>query len=122
MKDLDKVYDEFKDNTNMTADELEAWKDSDQFDAYEDVKSGGEDINEPVNDAIDLLETPKDEWTSNDVDEAEQLNSFVSRMRGVNSGDPIPGSDPDLSKRDASLINWGFDPNPGRKDFKGDKP
>lgn len=105
----------------MTVAELRDWKESDNFEAYKDVKSGGENITKPVNDVISLLQTPKSDWGDSELNEANQLNSFVSRMRGVESGDDIPGSSPGLSKRDASLINWGFDPNPRREDFEGDK-
>jgi hypothetical protein len=39
----------------------------------------------------------------------------------VDQGDPMPGTDPALSKRDASLLNWGRDPNPDTSDFTGDR-
>lgn len=124
--ELDRVFSDFQDNVNMGAAELEDWQDSEQFDAYEDVKSDGESIEKPSNDIIRLLETPKDEWRDvddgfNEVEEAKQANSFISRMKANDSGEPIPESDPPLSKRDASLINWGFDPNPDRADFPGDR-
>ena len=126
MVNPDDVFEAFNDRVNMTVGELEAWKDSDNFDVYADQKSGGEDITTPVNDAIRLLETPKDEWGDkddgfNEVEEANQLLSFTSRMQGVESGDPMPNTDPKLSKRDASLINWAFDPNPNKLDFTGDR-
>jgi len=120
------LYDEFEARVNMSVDELRDWKDSEQFDTYAENKSGGEDIEQPVDDAIRLLETPEDEWKEaddgfNEVEEAEQLLDFTSRMQGVDSGEPMSGSDPPLSKRDASLLNWGVDPNPQREDFEGDR-
>jgi len=120
------LYDEFEARVNMSVDELRDWKDSEQFDTYAENKSGGEDIEQPVDDAIRLLETPEDEWKEaddgfNEVEEAEQLLDFTSRMQGVDSGEPMSGSDPPLSKRDASLLNWGLDPNPQREDFEGDR-
>ena len=122
----DELYDRFNDRVNMSVAELEAWKNSENFDTYAEKKAGGEDIQTPVNDAIQLLETPKSEWEDvddgfNEVEEANQLMSFTSRMQGVEQGDPMAGSDPELSKRDASLINWGVDPSPGRMDFEGDR-
>jgi len=47
--------------------------------------------------------------------------SFVGRMSENNKGEPIPGTDPELSKRDASLLSWGFDANEDRQDFSGDR-
>jgi hypothetical protein len=122
----DEVWEEFQNRVNMTPGELRSWKDSDNFDVYRERKSGGEDITQPVNDAIRLLETPKADWKDkddgfNEVEEAEQLLDFTSRMRGVNKGEPMPDTDPPLSKRDASLINWAFDPNPDKSDFVGDR-
>lgn len=120
------VHDELDALVNMQANEVESWLESDQFDAYADAKSGGESPREPAEDMIQLLETPKSDWQDvddgfNEVEEAKQAISFISRMRGNESGDPITGTDPELSKRDASLINWGFDPNPKRSDFVGDR-
>jgi hypothetical protein len=123
---VDKLFEEFNDRVNMTASELEAWQDSENFDVYKQRKSGGEDIMKPSNDAIQLLETPKSQWEDkddgfNEVEEANQLLSFTSRMKANDNGEPMPDSDPELSKRDASLINWGLDPNPSKKDFDGDR-
>jgi len=42
-------------------------------------------------------------------------------MSEAEQGDPMPDTDPELSKRDASLLNWGFDPNPDKRDFVGDR-
>jgi len=124
--DPGKAHDELDELTNMQPNELESWLESDQFDAYADAKSGGEPVREPAEDMLRLMETPKSEWEDtddgfNEVEEANQAISFIERMRGNESGEPIPGSDPELSKRDASLINWGFDPNEDRADFPGDR-
>jgi len=54
------------------------------------------------------------------VQEAEQLLNFTSRMQGNESGEPMPGSDPPLSRRDASLLNWGVDVDE-ESDFVGDR-
>jgi len=123
---VDDVFEEFNDTVNMSPGELEAFGESDNFDVYADNKSGGEPIDEPREDMIRLLETPKTEYEDaddgfNEVEEAEQAMSFIARMRGNNAGEPMAGTDPELSKRDASLLNWGFDPNPGRSDFTGDR-
>ena len=123
---VDDVFSDFQERVNMSVGELEAWKDSENFDVYESQKSGGQPIMEPVNDAIRLLETPKSEWRDvddgfNEFTEANELLAFTGRMKEAEQGDPMSGTDPPLSKRDASLINWGFDPNPGESDFTGDR-
>jgi len=119
------VHEKFTDRVNMSVDELEDWKNSNQFDVYAEKKSGGEPVEKPVDDAIRLIETPADEWADeddgfNEVEEAQQLLSFTSRMQGNESGDPMAGSDPPLSKRDASLLSWGVDVDDGM-DFEGDR-
>lgn len=124
--DVDDVYSEFQSTVNMTATELEAWRDSENYAEYQERKSGGQPGTEPIDDAIRLLETPKSEWEDkddgfNEVEQARELNAFVDRMSQVEPGDPIPGTDPELSKRDASLLSWGRDPNPDRADFVGDR-
>lgn len=110
-----RIHDELARETNMTPAELRRWRESENFDVYKRRKSGGEDIDKPLDDMITLLETPADEYDRegfNEIEEGKQAINFLSRMKGVEQGDPMPGSDPPLSKRDASLINWGFDPEP----------
>ena len=110
----------------MTPSELDGWADSENYDAYEERKTGGQPIDEPREDVQRLLETPKDQWRDvddgfNEVEQAEEAVNFVNRMSAGENGDPMPGTDPPLSKRDASLLNWGFDPNPDESDFVGDR-
>lgn len=122
----DDVFDEFQDTINMSPGELEAFGESDNFEVYEDRKSAGQPIDEPREDVVRLLETPKAEWADeddgfNEVEQAEEAIGFVNRMSAAEQGEPMPGTDPELSRRDASLLNWGFDPNPDRSDFVGDR-
>jgi len=124
---VDEVFSEFRDTVNMSPGELEAWRDSENREIYADRKSGGQPLDEPLDDALRLKETPKSEWEDsdddgfNEVEEAEELINFVNRMSANDSGDPMPGTDPPISKRDASLIQWARDPNPGSSDFVGDR-
>lgn len=126
MRDVDDVYSRFQETVNMSPSELEAWGDSENFDVYADRKSGGQPIDEPREDVLRLLETPKSQWQHkddgfNEVKQANEVLGFVGRMSKAEQGDPMPGTNPPLSRRDASLLNWGFDPNPGRSDFTGDR-
>lgn len=125
-KEIDELFGDFTDTVNMSVGELESWKDSDNFAEYTKRKSGGQPPTEPIDDAIRLLETNKSGWEDkddgfNEVEEANELINFVDRMSKNNRGDPIPDTDPELSKRDASLLSWAFDPNPDTSDFVGDR-
>lgn len=100
----------------MTPGQLRRLKDSKNFERYGEVKSGGEGLTEPVDDMIRLLETPASEYECeddgfNECEEAQQAISFISRMQGNESGEPVPGTDPPISKRDMSLYAWGVDPD-----------
>lgn len=123
---VDEVWDDFQSTVNMTATELEDWKESDNYAEYQERKSGGQSGTEPIDDAIRLIETPKSEWEDtddgfNEVEEANELLAFTGRMSQVEPGDPIPNTDPELSKQEASMLSWGVDPNPDRADFVGDR-
>jgi len=122
----DEVFREFQDRVNMSPGELESWRDSENRDIYADRKGGGQPIDEPLDDVIQLLETPKSDWQDkddgfNEIEQANEVLAFTGRMKEAEQGDPMSGSDPSLSKRDASLLNWGLDPNPGKSDFTGDR-
>jgi len=123
---VDNVFSEFQQKLNMSPGELKAWKQSDNRTAYAERKNKGQPLDEPLEDVMRLKETPKSEWEDkddgfNEVEQAEEAINFVNRMSANDQGNPIPGTNPDLSKRDASLLNWGHDPNPDRSDFTGDR-
>jgi len=120
------AFTDFQDTVNMTASELEAWEDSDNRDIYLKQKSGGQPAGEPLADVQRLVDTPKSEWRDkddgfNEVEEAREVTAFVARMSAAEQGDAMPDSDPALSKRDASLLEWGFDASEGSSDFVGDR-
>lgn len=114
------IHDELARATNMTPAELRDLKQTKNWDIYGERKSGGEDLDEPVDDMIRLLETPADQYEDkddgfNEVEEANQALSFLGRMKGVEDGEPMPDSEPPMSKRDMSLLAWGYDPRPEDK-------
>lgn len=126
MDPVDKAFRDFNDTVNMTNTELEAWKKSDNRDVYREKKSGGQEFGQPLKDVMKLNEKTKDEWRDvddgfNEVTQAREVTAFVGRMSEAEQGEPMPGTNPPLSKRDASLLEWGFDPNPGKSDFVGDR-
>jgi len=122
----DQVFKRFHERVNMSPGELESWRDSENREVYAERKSGGQSLDEPLDDVLRLLDTPKSEWQDkddgfNEIQEANEVLAFTGRMKEGEQGDAMPGSDPPLSKRDASLIQWGFDPNEDTSQFVGDR-
>lgn len=115
------VHDHVEEATNMTTGELRAYKESENFEKYCDAKTGGQPCEGPVNDAIDLLSTPRSEYDDDLADEGRELLGFLSRSVSDSAGDPIEGTDPPLSKDTAEDLAWGWDPFPEQKDFEGDQ-
>jgi len=116
MPNPQQIHDDLARETNMTPDQLRQLKQSDNFERYGEVKSGGEELAQPVDDMIRLLEAPAAEYECeddgfNECEEGKQALSFLSRMKANDSGEPISGTDPPLSKRDMSLYAWGYDPD-----------
>lgn len=99
-KELDKVYKKYKEKTNMTYTELKIWsKNSASNLASLDRK--------PIYRNLRLLSKSKNRWTNVDVRDANKTISFISRMKKVKRGKKVSGK---LSKRDISLLNWGYNP------------
>jgi len=114
MQNPRKIHDRLARMTNMTPQQLERMKQTPEWQAYAEAKSGGESVNKPVNDMIRLLETPADQYECeddgfNECEQGQQAIDFLSRMKGVEPGEPV--GDTGISKRDFSLYGWGFDPD-----------
>jgi HK97 family phage portal protein len=99
---LDEVYSKYKSVTNMGYAELEAWSKT------ECSKKASLD-RAPIERNLRLLSKSKEDWTNNDIEDANRTISFVSRMRGAEQGEPASEGCP--SKRDISLKNWAYDPS-----------
>lgn len=118
------IHRRFHERINMSVAELEALKESPNYAEYQERKSGGQEGTEPIDDAIQLIETPVSQWEDkddgfNEVEQAQELLSFTSRMHEVDEGEPIPDTEPPISKQEMSMLAWAVDPN-DRKDFEGD--
>jgi len=114
MKSPQEIHDELARKTDLSADQLRDLKDMPDFQKYGDAKSGGEDLNEPVDDMIRLLETPADEYEDtddgfNEVEEANQALAFIDRMEEVEPGEDVSGTN--ASKQEWSMYAWGVDPD-----------
>lgn len=100
--DVDRAHQQFTDAVNMTASELRDWADHECSDR---ASMNPKRVRQRV---LGLLETQKDDWGQAEVDAANSVVSFISRMRGVEQGD---GTEDCPSHRDVSLMNWGFVPD-----------
>ena len=81
-EEIDQVYDKYKETVNMSASELEAWSKT----ACSELASVDR---EPINRNLSLLRKNKSEWTESDAKEANRTISFVSRMKGNESGEDM---------------------------------
>lgn len=83
----------------MTSQELRIWKQN---------KLQPRKI--PINRNIKLLSTPKDQWTVQEVENANKVISYIARARGIEKeykkNNP---KDKSLTPNRASLRSWGYD-------------
>jgi HK97 family phage prohead protease len=102
-------YTAFQNSVNMSAQEIQKWGESECSNLAsrpEDGGQGGQRVRERV---IKLLETPRSDWGQTEFRMAGRVVNFISRMRGNEQGEPAKEGCP--SKRDISLLNWGYNPN-----------
>jgi|SRR6056297_794588 len=121
----EELYERFEAAVNVTAEELREFQDSLYNRAY--LESNSEQAqpgDEPLEDAIELLETPADEWRDlddgfNEVEEAEELLDFQRRTQGqIKSqglGENYLTDERDMTKREAASIRWAIDPDEERE-------
>ncbi len=83
--ELDQVYADYQAITNMGAAELRRWKDNPCSSAAGEDKS-------PIDRNIELKDTNKSDWTEKHIRWANRTISFVSRMLGNESGEPVSES------------------------------
>lgn len=100
---IDEAFQKFHGVVNMSASELDDWRETDA--------SSKASINRGVviNRVIRLLEKRKKDWTIKDASDALKVYGFIERMRKAEQGEDI-SKDIKISKRDASLKNWGYNP------------
>jgi len=119
------LHDRVDEVTNLSADELRAFQRSEYNEAYNNAKSdAAQPVDEPLEDAIRLLETPASEYRDvddgfNEVDEARELLSFQRRTQAQIASQGL-GSNfltetENMQKREAASIRWGIDPDDERE-------
>lgn len=105
-RSLDEVYSEWQDHVNMSASELEQWANNPC------AQEASKDPQAVISRNLELLETPKDEWTDEHIEDAERTISFISRMSDeANKPDaPMDGAKGCPTDWAISLLNWAFNP------------
>jgi hypothetical protein len=99
--ELDAVYNRYHELVNMTAEQLKAWGNTKTSTKASLDRS-------PLRRNIELLTTTRQRWTDKHVGWANKTIGFISRMKAMsNTGGAIAGG---LTKRDISLLNWGYNP------------
>lgn len=103
-KKLNEVYSSYHSTVNMSASELETW-------SKNECSKKASVSRAPIKRNLELLRTKKESWTSKHIRWANRTISFVSRMKGNDSGEPAADGCP--SKKTISLKNWAYDPGKG---------
>lgn len=117
-----RAHDAWEEMTNLDADGLREVRDSERNERYLDRAEGNQtDDNPPIpggplSDAINLAETPRDEWGPDERAEAEEARNFLARTFPQYEPDQgtalIEDESPRVHKNEMSLLRWGFDPEP----------
>ena len=112
---------EFRELTNLDADQLRRFRDSDLNEQYLEANSSeAQPGNEPLNDTIRLLETPVEQWRDvddgfNEIQEAKENISFNKRSQAQTEAQGLGKNYLDdaetMQVREAAHIRWGFDPD-----------
>ena len=115
MDELDEVYADWSDATNMTASELRRW--SENPCSREASQNPGDVIRRNLR----LLETNKEDWDTDDIRDAKRTISFVERMNSDENRPESPADGAHGCPTDwaISLLNWAhnpFDSLPDRPD------
>jgi hypothetical protein len=111
--ELDATYSAWRESVNMSASELKAW------DENECSRKASVDADAVIKRNLRLLETAKENWDADLIEDAKRTISFVARMKNMEQGEPVSEACP-ISKRDISLKNWAYDPM--KKSTKSDAP
>jgi hypothetical protein len=121
----EQLHDRIDEVTNLTADELRAFKGSDFNQDYNRVKSdAAQPGDEPLDDVIQLLETPASEYRDmddgfNEIEEGRELLSFQRRTQAQIASQGLGENyltDLEVMQvREAASIRWGIDPDEERE-------
>lgn len=113
------AHDRWERVTNLDAAELRDLKASKRNDVYLDRAEGNQGADDPpipggpLEDAIHLATTPRDEWGREERAEADEAINFLSRWRAdfdQSDGDALLSEEsPRVHKDELAGMRWGFD-------------
>jgi len=116
------AHDRWESVTNLDADGLRDLKASERNEVYLDRAEGNQGSDDPpipggpLEDAIHLATTPRDEWGRDERAEADEAINFLSRWRAdfeQSDGEALlPEESPRVHKDEIAGMRWGFDPAP----------
>jgi hypothetical protein len=109
--DLDQVHSEYQDTTNMGDQALNEWSESDCLNDYVSAQSDQGDARAAIKRNRRLKSKPKDEWTTDDIRDAQRAVNFINRhLAQSDSENQVPGDNCDgLTMNAAGLLSWGRD-------------
>lgn len=102
----DEVYSEWNDTVNVSASELQKWS------RNPCSRQASKDPEAVIKRNLRLLDKNKEDWTSNDVEDAKRTISFVNRMNSEEMRPDSPREGPHgcPSEWAISLLNWAYNP------------
>ena len=111
-EDKDRIFSEWREIINMTPSELDDWAEDDRrFEAS--LGRGNEEGIQSGRDSLHRIRRrsrkKREDWSSDDYDNAAQEIGFNKRMLGNEPGEPV--GDTGMSKWEISLRNWGHAPS-----------
>jgi len=117
------AHDRWETATDLQLDDLQDLRETPEHDAYLETNSdqaqGDDDppiAGGPLNDAIHLAETPRDEWGADERAEADEALNWASRHGAQfdpdEGEDLTPGDGQKITKADVAGARWGFDFRP----------
>jgi len=116
------AHDRWESVTNIDADALRRLQNSERNDIYLGRAEGNQGEDDPpipggpLEDAIQLATTPRDEWGPDERAEADEAINFLSRWRADFDQDAgealLPEEPPRVHKDEIAGMRWGFDPTP----------
>jgi hypothetical protein len=100
-EERDEVFKKYHDLVNMGKAELENWEDNPKSELASLDKK-------PIQRNKKLLGKKKEEWTENDLTEANRVISYISRARAMGKGRVTKKTEP-YGRNQIAMMNWAYD-------------
>lgn len=105
-KNSQAVVEEFKQNVNMTAKEIESWLKTNESKSVGQKDSNQESIgHESGRHIVEILHKKETNYTEDDLSQMQRVVSYIKRHSAQK-----PSSNIEDSRWRYSLMNWGHDP------------